>query len=77
MSHKYHNILEELYTLEPNLKTREKELISLIERMLSVRPDVEINDDFRRELRSEVLKLAPKKIKKTSSPFTVQILLPL
>jgi hypothetical protein len=77
MSHKYNNILEELYNLEPNLKTREKELISLIDRMLALKPHAKIDDDFRRELRDEVLKMAQDTLPKKTSQFSLQILLPI
>lgn len=61
MSHKYTHILEELYTLEPTLKEKEKELIRLIESMLSTRPKAVIDESFRLELRQEVMKFTGEK----------------
>jgi hypothetical protein len=49
-------LLEELYTLEPSLKNKEKSIIAIIERMLQSRPDVPVDDDFKNELRQRVIR---------------------
>lgn len=49
------DILEELYALDPDLRQKEAEITKIIERMIQNRPVVEINEDFRAELRRKIL----------------------
>lgn len=48
--------MEELYSLEPSLRNKEKAVRSLIEAMIANQPNVEINDAFRKELRERIMK---------------------
>lgn len=47
--------LEELYLIEPSLKEKESEIITLIEKMTIHRPAVEIDDAFRKRLKQAIL----------------------
>jgi hypothetical protein len=49
------DILEELYALDPDLRQKEAEITKIIERMIQNRPVVEINEDFRAELRQKIM----------------------
>lgn len=51
-------ILEELYALDVNLRSKEKELIAIIDRITAQRPEVKFDQAFRRRLRAEIMRLA-------------------
>ena len=52
------NILQEIYSVDPDLKAYEKELIKIIEEIIKKRPDTKFDEVFAKELRTEVLKRA-------------------
>ncbi|MDB4939635.1 MAG: hypothetical protein JWO40_60 [Candidatus Doudnabacteria bacterium] len=54
------NLLEELYTLDPTLRTREKELKQIIEVLLKSKPDIKLDQNFRERLRIELQNHQPK-----------------
>jgi hypothetical protein len=54
MSSRIDNILRDLYTLEPSLRERELEIITLIEDMLASKPTISIDDGFRQSLRKHI-----------------------
>lgn len=57
MSYETKSILEELYMIDPDLRSREKEIITFIEKMQKHRPQIEIDEAFRLELRNKLLTL--------------------
>jgi glycine cleavage system protein P-like pyridoxal-binding family len=62
------NILEELYLIDPTLREREKELKKIIHTMLEVRPNVEIDENFKENLKNKVFeKITSKKIENYNS----------
>lgn len=69
MSSLVNTLLEELYALEPSLRTKEDTIKKLIKAMLAKRPDIEIDTAFRAELREKIMReIAPKR----SSPLWLQ-----
>lgn len=61
-------ILNELYLIDETLKDKEGELIKIISAMLNLRPNVNINDDFKKELKNQILqKITSEKLKKYNS----------
>ena len=56
MSVNTRDILEELYALDPTLREKEAEIKKIIERMIKNRPEVEINETFRSELREKIMR---------------------
>jgi len=48
-------ILEELYIMDPSLKEKEKQLEKIISKMLMIKPDVKIDENFKKELRKKIL----------------------
>ena len=55
MSSNTQKILEELYHLNPLLREKQESIRKLIEKMQKNRPEVEISDQFRSELKSKIL----------------------
>jgi len=51
-------ILNDLYKIDPTLREHEAELVEVIQQLMSSRPNQEITDDFRLELRNQILKMA-------------------
>lgn len=49
------SILEELYTLEPSLREKEQQILHIIESMQKNRPNIIINEAFKKELRAKLL----------------------
>lgn len=49
------NILEELYALEPDLRSKEAEITPIIERMIKSKPKVQMDETFRAELKAKIL----------------------
>ena len=52
---KIKEILEELYLIDESLKEHQVELEKIIEKLLAAKPKVEINEQFKQELRRELL----------------------
>ena len=52
---KIKEILEELYLIDESLKEYQVELEKIIEKLLAAKPDVEISEQFKQELRRELL----------------------
>lgn len=50
------HILDELYALDPLLRKKEPEIKKIIEKMMKSRPKIEINEDFRAELREKIMR---------------------
>jgi hypothetical protein len=48
-------ILEELYSIEPTLREKEGELIKIVKLMIQAKPNIEINEDFKNNLRNQLL----------------------
>ena len=48
-------ILADLYRVDPELKSREAELVKLVSRLLASRPDTDLDENFKRELRERLL----------------------
>ncbi|MFA6604291.1 MAG: hypothetical protein WCT10_05690 [Patescibacteria group bacterium] len=48
-------ILADLYRIDPELKTHEAELAKLVSRLLAARPDADLDEKFRQELRERLL----------------------
>ena len=49
-------ILDDLYAIDPKLKPYERQLITMIEKLLASRPDTKFNKRFAQQLRAEILK---------------------
>jgi hypothetical protein len=49
-------ILYELYDIDPSFREKEAELVKIIEKLFSSRPDVKMDEDFKRKLKTELLK---------------------
>ncbi len=56
MSVNIKDILDELYALDPDLREKESEIKKIIEKMMKNRPEVEINETFRAELRQKIMR---------------------
>jgi hypothetical protein len=56
MSVNIKDILDELYALDPDLREKESEIKKIIEKMMKNRPEVEINETFRTELREKIMR---------------------
>lgn len=48
-------LLEDLYKLDPSLRTQEAELKEIIEKMISRRPDAEPDEEFKKRLKAELI----------------------
>lgn len=48
-------IIEEILSLEPELKSKEKELTSLIEKIIETKPNIKISESFRINLKNQLL----------------------
>lgn len=55
MNISYEEILNELYELDPNLRTHEDKLKIILHQLLIHKPDIEINEQFKQELKKELL----------------------
>jgi hypothetical protein len=49
------DLLEELYILEPSLRKQEKKLVEVVSIMVKNIPKTEMNPEFKRELRKQIL----------------------
>ena len=49
------NILNELYEIDSSLKDKEKELVKIIQKMIEIRPNVKIDEDFKEQLRNTII----------------------
>ncbi|MDO8524097.1 MAG: hypothetical protein Q7R99_00530 [bacterium] len=52
------NILSDLYQIDPSFKAMEKELSALIAKLLENKPEIMINENFKQELKAQVLRKA-------------------
>ena len=50
MNNKYGRILKDIYRMELGLKKDEQKLVEIIDEILKSKPDVEINEEFRKML---------------------------
>ncbi|MBN2443035.1 MAG: VWA domain-containing protein [Spirochaetales bacterium] len=55
------DILRDLYEIDPELAEKEEELKKIIDKLLSSKPDVTMDEGFKSELRSKILKNMTKK----------------
>lgn len=55
MNPKIKEILEELYQLDDTLKQKENQLIEIIEKMMESKPSIEIDQEFKKELRIKIM----------------------
>ena len=55
MSSNTQKILEELYHLDPTLREKQESIRNIIEKMQENRPEIEISDQFRSELKSRII----------------------
>lgn len=49
-----HSILNDLYMLEPSLKDHQEELEKMLEQFMKLKPDLQINEEFVRELKEKL-----------------------
>jgi hypothetical protein len=56
MKDKLEKIIEELFTLDPDLKDKESEIRPLVSRLLSLKPDIEVDRKFQDSLRESLTK---------------------
>lgn len=47
-------VLDELYEIDSDLKNREKELLEIVEKMLELKPNLKIDENFKNELRQKI-----------------------
>lgn len=55
MDKKIETILNELYLLDPTLKSHEVDLRALVAKLISVKPDASVDENFAKELRHKLL----------------------
>lgn len=55
MNSKINEILTELYDLDSSLKGKETDLIKIIEKMLKSKPNIKIDEDFKANLKKQIL----------------------
>ncbi len=55
------SILEDLYMIDPSLKGMESDLKKMIEKLIEAKPDVQINKEFVKELRQQLMAEMPAK----------------
>jgi len=70
MQNTIRHLLDELYELEPNLRDKEKEIVHIIEKMSIHKPQITIDEAFKKTLRKEIMHTfvkTPKKVKKLDS----------
>lgn len=65
-------ILEDIYEHEPDLRQREKELVELVSKLITMRPEVQVDPEFARELRKSILDPASKNINKRVKNMLLQ-----
>ncbi len=58
MDNKLRTILDELYLIDPSLREHEQEVVSVLERMISARPDTKCDENFVKRVRSELMSRA-------------------
>lgn len=58
MEEKIQQILKDIYMMDESLRANEKDLVKIIEEMLRSNPDTKFDENFARQLRSEVLRRA-------------------
>jgi hypothetical protein len=56
MDSKIKKILNELYELDGSLKEKEVELLKIIEKMLATKPNIKIDEDFKNNLKIQIIK---------------------
>ncbi len=49
------NILQELYQIDDSLKSKEQDLIKIIEKMILLKPNIKVDIDFKNNLKNELL----------------------
>lgn len=70
---KIKDILEDLYLIDENFRTYEKELKILIERILALKPNVQFDGQFKEDLKTKLLaKIAQIKEKKKAQSFNLK-----
>ena len=73
-NHLLKDILDELYSLSPELRKQEDAIVRIIEKMQQNRPKVDMNGVFREELKARILgelrKLHTPPVSKESSWFS-------
>ncbi len=61
MTPQIQNLLEELYAVDPALRSKEKELHRIIEILLKAKPNIMIDESFKQQLRAELQRIQPKR----------------
>jgi|AntRauTorcE11897_2_1112592.scaffolds.fasta_scaffold08323_2 hypothetical protein len=61
-NNKMNKILEDLYEVDPELKTQEKELKEIIKKLLASKPEVKIDQKFVKDLREKLLEGEKKQV---------------
>lgn len=67
MNENIQSILSDLYTLDPELRKSEKDLIPLLEKLVASKPDLKLNEQFVENLRNQILVQADK-LMETKNP---------
>lgn len=68
MSVNINDILEELYALDPDLREKESEIQKIIERMIKNRPEIQIDESFRNELRHKIMLEIEREMSRQNAP---------
>lgn len=68
MSININDILEELYALDPDLRQKESEIQKIIERMIKNRPEIQMDESFRNELRQKIMLEIEREMKRQNTP---------
>ncbi len=68
MSVNINDILEELYALDPDLRQKESEIQKIIERMIKNRPEIQMDESFRNELRQKIMLEIEREMKRQNAP---------
>jgi len=67
-------LIDEILSLEPELKSKEKELTKMLETIIKTKPNVKISESFRNDLRSQLLYSRANSIFKEKKVSYVQII---
>ncbi len=68
MSVNINDILQELYALDPDLRQKESEIQKIIERMIKNRPEIQIDESFRNELRHKIMLEIEREMSRQNAP---------
>lgn len=70
MNAKTREILDELFKNDPSMKKNEKEIIQIVEKMVELKPEIKLNENFENELKNKIFsEIFDKKVAKNTSKY--------